>query len=73
MARTRQREASLQEGVDIQVCFPTNGGVATSSNIKDFKLQAAHCRAYNNWAADFCQDSGGRVQFIAQLSLKDID
>ncbi|MCH8088156.1 MAG: amidohydrolase [Chloroflexi bacterium] len=62
-----------QEGVDIQVCFPTNGAVATSSHIKDFKLQAALCRAYNDWAADFCQDSGGRVRFMAQFSLKDMD
>ena len=62
-----------QEGVDIQICFPTNGSVATSGTIKDFKLQAALVRAYNNWATDFCRDSSGRVQFVAQVTLKDVD
>ena len=62
-----------QEGVDIQVAFPTNGSVATLPSIKDYRLQAALVRAYNDWATDFCRDSGGRVQYIAQVPLKDLD
>ncbi len=56
------------EGVDIQVCFPTNGALATSNSIKDINLQAALVRAYNNWATDFCSDSSGRVSFVALAS-----
>ena len=62
-----------EEGVDVQVCFPTNGSVATGRGIKDYKLQAALCRAYNNWSADFCRDSKSRVLYVAQIALKDID
>ncbi len=61
-----------QDGVDVQVCFPTNGSVATSAHITDYGLQAALCRAYNRWCEDFCRPSGGRVQYIAQITLKDI-
>ena len=61
-----------QDGVDNQVCFPTNGSVATSAHITDFSLQAALCRAYNRWSEDFCRPSEGRVQYIAQITLKDI-
>ncbi len=62
-----------KEGLDIQVGFPTNGNSATSSSITDPKLQAALVRAYNNWATDYCSDSDGRVQFIAQVTLLDVN
>ena len=61
-----------QEGIDIQVNFRTAGGAAVSHNITDPKLQAALCRAYNNWATDFCQDSSGRVQFIATVTMLEV-
>ena len=61
------------EGVDIQVGFQTNGGAALSPSITDPKLQAALCRAYNNWATDFSHDSRGRVQHIGLISLLDVD
>jgi predicted TIM-barrel fold metal-dependent hydrolase len=62
-----------KEGLDIQVGFPTNGNSATSESITDPKLQAALVRAYNNWATDYCKDSDGRVQFIAQVTLLDVN
>ena len=62
-----------KEGLDIQVGFPTNGNSATSSSITDPELQAALVRAYNNWATDYCRDSDGRVQFIAQVTLLDVN
>jgi len=61
------------EGVDVQVCFPTNGALATSNSIKDTALQAALVRAYNDWAIDFCGESSGRVLFVAQASPSDTD
>ena len=57
-----------EEGVDVQVCFPTNGALATSNSVKDVHLQAALVRAYNDWAIDFCHGSAGRVMFVAQAS-----
>ena len=62
-----------EEGTDIMVGFPTTGGVATSEAVKDPALQAALCRAYNNWGVDYCADSGGRVKFIGIISVKDLD
>jgi len=62
-----------QEGIDVMVGFPTNGNAATTLDIADPKLMAALCRAYNNWATEFCQDSRGRVKFIAKLPLLDVD
>ena len=62
-----------KEGLDIQVGFPTNGNSATSGHITDPKLQAALVRAYNNWATDYCKDSDGRVQFIGQVTLLDVN
>ncbi|MFB3092578.1 MAG: amidohydrolase family protein [Dehalococcoidia bacterium] len=62
-----------KEGLDIQVSFPTNGNTATSHHITDPKLQAALVRAYNNWATDYCHDSEGRVQFIAQVTMLDVN
>lgn len=60
------------EGVDIQVGFQTNGNAAISQNITDPDLQSALCRAYNDWATDFCRDSGRRVQAIGLISLLDV-
>ncbi|MBM3924956.1 MAG: amidohydrolase [SAR202 cluster bacterium] len=66
-------DAMKQEKVDIQVGFPTNGGAALSSHLTDAPLQAALCRAYNNWATDYCRDSKGKVQYIALVSMLDIN
>ena len=62
-----------EEGVDVQVCFPSNGALATSNSVKDFHLQAALVRAYNDWAIDYCRGSSGRVLFVAQASPSDAD
>ena len=66
-------EAMDAEGIDVMVGFPTNGNVATSSDITDGKLQAALCRAYNNWARDYCSDSYDRVKYIAKVTSLDVD
>ena len=65
---TRLRDMS-SEGIDMMVCFPTSGTIATFPGVAA-DLQVALCRAYNNWATDFCAASGGRVKFMAQVSLE---
>jgi predicted TIM-barrel fold metal-dependent hydrolase len=59
------------EGIDIMVCFPTSGVIATIWNYRDADVQAAMCRAYNNWATDYCAPSRGRVKFVAQVTALD--
>jgi uncharacterized protein len=66
-------QAMEMEGIDVQVGFPTNGNAAVSHHITDAKLQAALVRAYNNWGIDYCRDSGGKVQFVALVSMLEVD
>jgi len=39
--------------------------------VTDPALTLAYCRAYNRWIADFCRDSGGKLNAVAHLSLLD--
>ena len=55
------------------MCLPTGGGLGTNISRKDLKLGAALCRAYNNWARDFCSDSSGRVKFAAVVPGEDVE
>ena len=59
------------EGWDIQVCLPTNGFMAPAHSIPE--VGTAMCRAYNNWANDFCRDAPDRVKFTAIVPGKNID
>ena len=57
------------EGVDIAIGFPTNGQLLGSDVwAKDADLHAAMVAAYNNWAIDYCKESGGRVKAIAHAT-----
>ena len=61
-----------REGIDIMVGFPTNGLGITSPTITDPVFKAALCRAYNDWAADYCAGDPKRVMFVATISVLDI-
>ena len=52
---TRLKEMD-RYGWDIQVLLPTgnNGNFAYRVALKDLALGAAMCRAYNNWAHEYC-------------------
>ena len=69
--KTRLRDMD-SEGIDMMVGFPTSGTVATFPGVAP-DLQVALCRAYNNWASDFCADSGGRMKFMAQICVLEPD
>ena len=63
-----------QEGVDIAVGFPTNCQMLGSPSLtSDPGLHVALVEAYNNWAADYCKDSGGRVKTIGHASSMDVE
>src|SRR5947199_4757738 len=42
-----------EQGVDVQVLYPTFTGQMLGREFRDTKLLAACCRAYNNWAAEY--------------------
>jgi len=48
-----------REGIDISILYPTLG--LTLSRIADNALASAHCRAYNDWIIDFCQQYPERL------------
>ncbi|MGH7836442.1 MAG: amidohydrolase family protein, partial [Candidatus Binataceae bacterium] len=58
------------EGMAKTVIYPTLG-LLWEAEIFDPALASAHCRAYNRWIAEFCNDSGGRLVPIAHISLGD--
>ena len=62
-------------GWDIQVLLPTgtNGNFAYRVALKDIKLGAAMCRAYNNWCHEYCSADPKRLKFVAVLPGSDID
>jgi predicted TIM-barrel fold metal-dependent hydrolase len=61
-------------GWDLQVILPTgnNGNFAYRVALKDLELGAAMCRAYNNWARDYCSVNPKRLKFVAILPGSDI-
>src|SRR5436190_17664437 len=61
-------------GWDIQVLLPTgnNGNFAYRVALKDIHLGAAMCRAYNNWAHDYCSINPKRLKFVAVLPGSDV-
>jgi predicted TIM-barrel fold metal-dependent hydrolase len=70
---TRLKEMD-RYGWDIQVLLPTgnNGNFAYRVALKDLALGAAMCRAYNNWAHDYCSVDAKRLKFVAVLPGSDV-
>ncbi len=70
-------EARLQDmdeqGVDLQVCYPTAAGQMLGREFRDPRLLAACCRAYNDWSADYCSKDPKRLRWSAILPMQDVD
>jgi predicted TIM-barrel fold metal-dependent hydrolase len=56
-------------GIACQVVFPT---LFLAALADDVALEAALCRSYNNWMADNCARSRGRLKFAAVVPLRDV-
>jgi predicted TIM-barrel fold metal-dependent hydrolase len=56
-------------GIDKQVVYPT---LFLTTTADDLELEAALLRAYNNFMADACSKSGGRVKFAALVPIRDV-
>jgi uncharacterized protein len=62
-----------EEGVDVQVLYPTVGGQLLGREFRDTALLAACCRAYNDWSAAYCKAEPQRLRWAAMLPMQDID
>lgn len=64
-------EAMDVEGIDIGIVFRTLAAHVIAANDMDPEYAQALCRAYNDWAAEFCRANPGRLKLCAQVSLHD--
>lgn len=60
-----------REGIDAAFLYPSLG--LFLSPVRDPKLAAAGCRAYNRWLADYCGEYPERLFGIAMLPFQSID
>jgi len=61
-----------EQGVDVQILYPTVGGQLLGREFRDTALLAACCRAYNEWSAEYCAASPERLRWAAMLPLQDV-
>src|SRR5438477_1951104 len=61
-----------EQGIDVQIIYPTAAGQMAGKEFRDPQLLAACCRAYNNWAADFCSAAPDRLRWAAILPMQDV-
>ncbi len=59
-----------EEGVDVQVIYPTVGGQILGKPFADPELLAAVCRAYNDWSIEYCSRAPERLRAAAMLPLQ---
>lgn len=80
-ARTREEGFSAtarirdmdEQGVDVQVIYPTVGGQILGKPFKDVELLAAVCRAYNTWSLEYCSTDPDRLWMAAMLPMQSPD
>src|SRR5262249_49622043 len=63
-------EAMDAEGVDAMVMYPTTG--LAFAAVKDRESTVALCRAFNDWAAEFCASAPGRLLAPALVPQADV-
>lgn len=62
-----------EQGVDVQILYPTFTGQMLGREFRDAKLLAACCRAYNNWAAEYTAAAPGRLRWAAALPMQAVE
>jgi predicted TIM-barrel fold metal-dependent hydrolase len=58
---------NAQEGIDLQIIYPTGGLMLTRVRERDYAI--ALCRAYNDWLYDWCAIDRGRLKAVALVPL----
>jgi predicted TIM-barrel fold metal-dependent hydrolase len=61
-----------EQGVDVQILYPTVGGQLLGREFRDPELLAACCRAYNDWSAEYCRAAPERLRWAAMLPLQEV-
>jgi predicted TIM-barrel fold metal-dependent hydrolase len=59
------------EGIEQMVLFPSLGLAVPS--FRDFNLAREFAQLYNEFIADFCKQSGGRLHGVAVVPIEDVD
>ena len=59
------------EGIDITLLYPTLG-IQWEPEFDDYKLAAAHARAYNSWITDLCKPHSDRLVPVAHVVASDV-
>src|ERR1700736_4222823 len=62
-----------EQGVDVQILYPTFAGQMLGRRFDDAELLAACCRAYNNWTNEYCSANPQRLRPAAILPMQDVD
>ena len=62
-----------EQGVDVQILYPTVGGQILGREFRDPELLDACCRAYNDWTAEYTSAAPDRLRWAAMLPLQDVD
>lgn len=71
-ARSRIEDMD-EQGVDVQVVYPTAAGQMLGRQFRDAGLLAACCRAYNNWSAEFCSYNPERLRWAAIIPMQAVE
>jgi len=78
-SRAREQQFSPQsrledmdeQGVDVQIIYPTVGGQLLGKPFRDAELLAACCRAYNEWSREYTRAAPERLRWAAMLPLQE--
>ncbi|MFN0092049.1 MAG: amidohydrolase family protein [Acidimicrobiales bacterium] len=60
-----------EQGVDVQILYPTHTGQMLARDFADTGLLAACVRAYNNWACEYASADPDRLRWAAALPMQD--
>jgi predicted TIM-barrel fold metal-dependent hydrolase len=62
-----------EQGVDVQILYPTFAGQMLGREFHDTALLAACCRAYNDWAAEYSSAETKRLRWAAILPMQHVE
>ena len=65
----RRQAFIAEEGIDLQVLYPTT--MIALCSFEDAEYAGALARAYNDWLADYCRQCGPRVKGVALVPLQE--
>ena len=61
------------EGVDVQILYPTRAGQMLGREFDDIALLAACVRAYNNWVCEYVEAAPERLKWAAAIPMQDVE